>query len=164
MTRLPSLLSVQCWFELEAPIHSATVRHLQCYWKMYARIVASTHPTKKYRGAIKNQIDVPTTPLFTTTMPRKRALTLGIPKKPSPQRASQQAPSPSSPKPTSPSPQPQNTQLESQSNETPSPLSLSDLSDVEDTSDPSKAIDYLIEYQFAYEKDILLQDSRAVEL
>jgi len=28
---------------------------------MYARIVASTHPTKKYRGAIKNQIDVPTT-------------------------------------------------------------------------------------------------------
>ena len=97
-------------------------------------------------------------------MPRKRALTLGIPKKPSPQRASQQAPSPSPPKPTSPSPQPQNTQLESQSNETPSPLSLSDLSDVEDTSDPPKTIDYLIEYQFAYEKDILLQDSRAVEL
>jgi len=44
---------------------------LQCYWKMYARIVASTHPTKKYRGAIKNQIDVPTTPLSTTTMPSK---------------------------------------------------------------------------------------------
>jgi len=49
-------------------------------------------------------------------------------------------------------------------NETPFPLSLSDLSDMEDTSDPSKTIDYLIEYQFAYEKDILLQDSRAVEL
>jgi len=97
-------------------------------------------------------------------MPRKRVLTLGIPKKPSPQRASQQAPSLSPPKPTLPSPQPQNTQLESQSNETLFSLSLSDLSDVKNTSDPSKTIDYLIEYQFAYEKDILLQDSRAVEL
>jgi len=97
-------------------------------------------------------------------MPRKRALTLGIPKKPSPQRASQQAPSLSPPKPTSPSPQPQNTQLESQSNETPFSLSLSDLLNVKNTLDPSKAIDYLIEYQFAYEKDILLQDFRAVKL
>jgi len=34
---------------------------IQWISKMYARIVASTHPTKKYRGAIKNQIDVPTT-------------------------------------------------------------------------------------------------------
>jgi hypothetical protein len=32
------------------------------------------------------------------------------------------------------------------------------------TSDSPKAIDYLIEYQFAYEKDILLQDFRAVKL
>jgi len=35
--------------------------YIQWISKMYARIVASTHPTKKYRGAIKNQIDVPTT-------------------------------------------------------------------------------------------------------
>jgi len=97
-------------------------------------------------------------------MPRKRALTLGIPKKPSPQRASQQAPSLSSPKLTSPSPQPQNTQLESQLNETPFPLSLLDLSDMKDTLNPFKTIDYLIEYQFAYEKDILLQNFRAVKL
>jgi len=97
-------------------------------------------------------------------MPRKRALTLGIPKKPSPQRASQQAPSLSPPKPTSPSPQPQNTQLESQSNKTPFPLSLSDLLNVKNTSDSPNAIDYLIEYQFAYEKDILLQNFRAVKL
>jgi len=97
-------------------------------------------------------------------MPRKRALTLGIPKKPSPQCASQQAPSLSLPKLTSPSPQPQNTQLESQSNKTLFSLSLSDLLNVKNTSDPFKTIDYLIEYQFAYEKDILLQDFRAVEL
>jgi len=97
-------------------------------------------------------------------MPRKCALTLGIPKKPSPQRASQQAPSPSPPKLTSPSLQPQNTQLESQLNKTPFSLSLSDLSDMKNTSDPFKAIDYLIEYQFAYEKDILLQDFRVVKL
>jgi len=97
-------------------------------------------------------------------MPRKCALTLGIPKKPSPQRASQQAPSLSPSKLTLPSPQPQNTQLESQLNKTPFPLSLSDLSDVKNTSDSSKAIDYLLEYQFAYEKDILLQDFRVVKL
>ena len=35
---------------------------------------------------------------------------------------------------------------------------------MKNTSDSFKAIDYLIEYQFAYEKDILLQDFRAVEL
>jgi len=97
-------------------------------------------------------------------MPRKHALTLGLSNKPSPQRASQQAPSPSLSKLTSPSLQPQNTQLKSQLNKTPFPLSLSDLSDVKNTSDPFKAIDYLIEYQFAYEKDILLQDFRAVKL
>ena len=97
-------------------------------------------------------------------MPRKHALTLGIPKKPSPQRASQQAPSLLLSKLTSPSPQPQNTQLEFQLNETLFSLNLSDLSDVKNTSDPFKAIDYLIEYQFAYEKDILLQDFRVVEL
>jgi len=97
-------------------------------------------------------------------MSRKCALTLGIPKKPSPQRASQQAPSLSSLKLTLPSPQPQNTQLKSQLNKTLFSLSLSDLLNVKNTSDPSKAIDYLIEYQFAYEKDILLQDFRVVKL
>jgi len=97
-------------------------------------------------------------------MPKKCALTLGIPKKPSPQCASQQAPSPSPLKLTSLSPQPQNTQLESQSNKTPFSLSLSDLLDMKNTSDPFKAIDYLIEYQFAYEKDILLQNFRTVKL
>jgi len=97
-------------------------------------------------------------------MPRKRALTLGISKKPFPQRASQQASSLSPSKLTSLSPQPQNTQLKSQSNKTPFSLSLSDLLNVKNTSDPFKAIDYLIEYQFAYEKDILLQDFRAVKL
>ncbi len=35
---------------------------------------------------------------------------------------------------------------------------------MKNTSDSFKAIDYLIKYQFAYEKDILLQDFRAVEL
>ncbi len=44
---------------------------IQCYWKMYARIVASTHLMKKYRGVIKNQIDVPTTSLFIITMSSK---------------------------------------------------------------------------------------------
>jgi len=97
-------------------------------------------------------------------MPRKCALTLGISKKPSPQRASQQAPSLLPLKPTLLSPQPQNTQLKSQLNKTPFSLSLSDLLNMKNTSDPFKAIDYLIEYQFAYEKDILLQNFRVVKL
>ena len=131
---------------------------------MYARIVASTHLTKKYRGVIKNQIDVPTTPLFTTTMSRKCALTLRLFNKPSPQCASQQAPSLLSSKLTLLLLQPQNTQSKSQSNKTPFSLSLSDILNVKNTLNPSEAIDYLIEYQFAYEKDILLQNFRAVEL
>jgi len=97
-------------------------------------------------------------------MPRKRALTLGIFKKPSPQHASQQAPSPSPSKLTSLSLQPQNTQLKSQLNKTPFSLSLSDLLNMKNTLNPFKTIDYLIEYQFAYEKDILLQNFRAVKL
>jgi len=97
-------------------------------------------------------------------MPRKCALTLGISKKPSPQCASQQAPSLLPLKPTLLSLQPQNTQLKSQLNKTLFSLSLSDLLNMKNTSDPFKAIDYLIEYQFAYEKDILLQDFRVVKL
>ena len=38
---------------------------------MYARIIVSTHLTKKYRGVIKNQIDIPITSLFIITMPSK---------------------------------------------------------------------------------------------
>jgi len=95
---------------------------------------------------------------------KKCALTLRILKKPSSQRASQQALSLLLLKLTSLSLQPQNTQLKSQLNETPFSLSLSDLLNVKNTSDPFKTIDYLIEYQFAYEKDILLQNFRAVKL
>jgi len=89
-------------------------------------------------------------------MPKKRALTLRISKKPSSQCASQQAPSLLLLKLTSLSLQPQNTQLKSQLNETLFSLSLSNLLNMKNTLDPSKTIDYLIEYQFAYEKDILL--------
>jgi len=97
-------------------------------------------------------------------MPKKCALTLRISKKPFPQCASQQAPSLSLSKLTSLSLQPQNTQLKSQLNKTLFSLSLSNLLNVKNTSDPSKAIDYLIDYQFVYEKDILLQNFRVVKL
>jgi len=97
-------------------------------------------------------------------MSKKCALTLRIFKKPFPQCASQQAPSLLSLKLTSLSLQPQNTQLKSQLNKTPFSLSLSDLLNMKNTSDSFKTIDYLIEYQFAYEKDILLQNFRAVKL
>jgi len=97
-------------------------------------------------------------------MSKKHVLTLRISKKPFPQRASQQAPSLLSLKLTSLSLQPQNTQLKSQSNKTFFSLSLSNLLNVKNTLNPFKTIDYLIKYQFAYEKDILLQNFRAVEL
>lgn len=81
-------------------------------------------------------------------MPRKRALTLGPPKKTSPSQPAD----PLSSSPPTPLP---DTQIEAL---------VQTSSEEEDEEPPPEAINYLIEYHFRYENDTLLQSSKAVDL